>query len=142
MSELDILRAADRPATAWKNGGGVTREVAVYPSGASFETFDWRISIASVGSAGPFSRLPGIERLLAVLEGRLCLQVADQAAVVLSPESLPHALCGDVPTSATLPAGPVTDLNVMTRRGRFRSALARYAHEKLQPSRPAVQRRC
>ena len=38
-------------ASPWKNGGGVTREVAKSPSQAPF----WRLSIANVDQEGPFS---------------------------------------------------------------------------------------
>lgn len=122
---MQLLRAADRLVTPWKNGGGLTREVAVSPAGAGFETFDWRISIASVQKDGPFSHLPGIDRRLAVLEGRVALTLGQQASVELSPDSPAITLAGDTPTHARLSAGAVTDLNVMTRRGRFRSTLLR-----------------
>ncbi|WP_344323995.1 HutD family protein, partial [Kitasatospora putterlickiae] len=50
-----FLRAAERPATAWRNGGGVTREVAGHPVGSGLDDFRWRVSLADVASAGPFS---------------------------------------------------------------------------------------
>ncbi|MDB5497193.1 MAG: HutD, partial [Phenylobacterium sp.] len=31
---LRVLAAADRQAVPWKNGGGVTREIAAYPTGS------------------------------------------------------------------------------------------------------------
>jgi len=54
-----ILRAAERPALPWKNGGGVTREVAATPPGVIWVHFDWRVSIAEIHSAGPFFALSG-----------------------------------------------------------------------------------
>jgi environmental stress-induced protein Ves len=44
---LHVLRARDVPATPWKNGGGVTREIAVHPQGAGFDDFVWRLSMAT-----------------------------------------------------------------------------------------------
>jgi hypothetical protein len=114
-----VLRAVDRIATPWKNGLGVTREIAAHPPGAALDDFDWRVSMASVGAGGPFSNFPGIDRQLSVLEGRLSLSVDGQTPVELGPESLPLAFPGDVPVDAEVLAGPVIDLNVMTRRGRF-----------------------
>jgi uncharacterized protein len=111
----------------WKNGGGITREVAAFPDGANFDSFDWRVSIATVSADGPFSQLPNIERRLVLLEGRLFLQIGDQAAIELSSTSPPIALSGDVATYARPLVGPATDLNVMTRRGRYRSTLLRRA---------------
>jgi environmental stress-induced protein Ves len=122
---MQLLRASERKAAPWKNGGGVTREVAAGPSGAGFDNFDWRISIADVATDGPFSSFPDVDRLLAVLEGRLRLSVAGQPAIVLDSSVQPAAFPGDVIASAVLDGGPVLDLNVMSRRGRIRAGLRR-----------------
>lgn len=114
---MKILRAAERAAVPWKNGGGVTREVAAWPPGAGFEEFDWRVSIAEVRAAGPFSVFAGIDRTLAILEGRMVLNFSDRE-VTLDPHSAPFAFAGDAACFGTPVGGPVTDLNVMTRRGR------------------------
>ncbi|HEX4293707.1 MAG TPA: HutD family protein [Rhizomicrobium sp.] len=121
---MNILRAADRVALRWKNGGGVTREVAVWPPGAGLDTLDWRVSIAEVSGAGPFSHFAGIDRTLAILEGRMALAFAGRA-VVLDAQSPPFAFAGDVPCSGTPIGGAVTDLNVMTRRGRCTARVER-----------------
>jgi environmental stress-induced protein Ves len=121
---MNILRAADRVAVSWKNGGGVTREVAVWPPGADLDAFDWRVSIAEVSSAGPFSYFAGIDRTLAILEGRMALAFADRA-VELDAQSPPLAFPGDIPCSGAPLGGAVTDLNVMTRRGRCVARVAR-----------------
>jgi environmental stress-induced protein Ves len=84
-----ILRAAQRAPVPWKNGGGLTREVAVYPPTSDLGSFDWRVSMAEVRGAGPFSLFPGVDRRLAVLEGRLRLAIEARAALTLSPESAP-----------------------------------------------------
>ena len=42
------------------------------------------------------------------------------------PDSAPIAFPGDVPTTARLIDGPVSDLNVMTRLGRFQSRMQRF----------------
>ncbi|EGD04024.1 hypothetical protein B1M_13530, partial [Burkholderia sp. TJI49] len=55
-----LTRAADLVASPWKNGGGVTREIAAFPPGAALDAFAWRVSVADVGAAGPFSRFDGI----------------------------------------------------------------------------------
>ena len=122
---LQILRAADRVATPWKNGLGITREIAVHPPGSGLDDFDWRISMASVEAGGPFSNFPGVDRTLAVLEGRLSLRIAGRAPIELGPDSPPLAFPGDVPVEADLLAGPLTDLNLMTRRGRVQGRLER-----------------
>jgi environmental stress-induced protein Ves len=104
----------------WKNGGGETAEVAIWPDDAALDAFDWRVSMARVATDGPFSSFAGVDRTLAVLTGGgLRLSVAGSPIVELTPCSLPHRFPGDAATSATLIAGAITDLNVMTRRGRF-----------------------
>jgi environmental stress-induced protein Ves len=113
-----LLPAAARPALPWKNGGGVTREIAVSPPGAGLAGFDWRISMATVAAAGPFSMFPGIDRTLLVLEGGgLTLRIDGARVQVLEAGDEPVTFPGDVPVDAELRRGPVTDLNIMVRRG-------------------------
>jgi environmental stress-induced protein Ves len=118
-----VLRAAERTARPWKDGGGVTREVAVHPPASALESFEWRVSIAEVAAGAPFSMFPGIDRRMAVLAGRLEFALAGEAAVQLSPASPPLSFPGEVAAFARPVGEPVTDLNVMTRRGRFDSRL-------------------
>ena len=100
----------------WKNGGGVTTEIAIAPEGATLDTFDWRISTAQVDAAGPFSRFAGIDRSLAVIAGgRLTMHRADGNVVSLAPGEAPVRFPGEVDIHATLDA-PLSDFNVMTRR--------------------------
>jgi environmental stress-induced protein Ves len=120
---VELLRASARAAVPWKNGGGVTREVAVHPAGGGFDTLDWRVSIAEIRTAGPFSCLPGLDRRLAVLEGTLSIVVDQAPEVQLCPGAAPLHFAGEAPVQARPVGGAVTDLNVMTRRGSFSSAL-------------------
>jgi hypothetical protein len=122
---LELLRAASRTPVSWKNGGGLTREVAIFPPGSDLQTFDWRISIADIRGAGPFSRFPGVDRQMAVISGRLSLTIDAAPAVTLTPEGDTVAFPGDVPVFAEPLGTPVTDLNVMTRRARCTATLTR-----------------
>lgn len=100
----------------WKNGGGVTTEIAIAPAGATLDNFDWRVSTAQVDAAGPFSRFAGIDRSLAVIAGgRLTMHRADFEAVMLAPGEAPVRFPGEADVHATLDA-PLSDFNVMTRR--------------------------
>ncbi|MFI9275463.1 HutD family protein [Kitasatospora sp. NPDC052896] len=103
------LPAADRSPTRWRNGGGVTREIASAPDGS------WRVSLAEIAADGPFSTFPGLARILTVVAGSgLELTVGDEPPVRPAPRT-PFAFPGDVPTSARLLGGPVSALNVMSR---------------------------
>ncbi|MER8595454.1 HutD family protein [Mesorhizobium sp. M1182] len=116
---MHILRAAEYRSMPWKNGGGMTTEIAVSPPGAGLDDFDWRVSMARVESSGPFSGFAGVDRTLALLEGEgMILDIAGRLPVEITKASAPLAFPADVPTQATLIAGPITDLNVMTRRAR------------------------
>jgi len=135
---MRILRAADYRVMPWKNGGGVTTEIAVSPDGAGLDDFDWRVSMARVDSGGPFSGFAGVDRTLAVLEGEgIILDIAGQPPATLTRVSAPLAFPADVSTSAALIAGPITDLNVMTRRGRMTHTVERLllsAPTEVQPA--------
>lgn len=122
---IRLLRAADYPAMPWKNGGGETREIALSPTGAALDGFDWRVSIARVDGDGPFSAFPGIDRTLTVLEGAMTLRAADGTAASLDAGTPPFAFDGGMAIEAVVERGPVIDLNVMTRRARHRHSVRR-----------------
>jgi uncharacterized protein len=101
----------------WKNGRGTTTEAWVTPRGADWESFDARVSVARVEEPGPFSDLPGVDRTLVVTSGSgLKLDTADGSALTLRPLDAPFSFTGDDAVLSSLIGGPVTDLNVMTRR--------------------------
>jgi environmental stress-induced protein Ves len=115
---MRVIRSAEYRRMPWKNGGGETREIAVSPPGAQLDAFDWRISMARVAVDGPFSLFPGIDRTLMILGGRgVSLAIGGRPPVDLGVGSDPFPFPGDVPAAASLIGGPITDLNVMTRRG-------------------------
>lgn len=123
---MRLLPAADRRPAPWKNGGGTTWEIAAQPPGADLSAFDWRLSIAQVATAGPFSVFPGVDRVLTVIAGAgLRLTIDGQGEVVLDEASKPLPFPGDASASATLDAGPIRDLNLMVRRGAWRGSVRR-----------------
>jgi environmental stress-induced protein Ves len=121
-----ILRAAERRAVRWKNGGGTTREVIVQPAGSDFESFDWRVSLAEVAIAGPFSAFDGVERHMAILTGRLELTLQGRT-LVLDASSAPFSFAGELAVHAAPREGAVTDLNLMVRRERCAARLSSHA---------------
>ena len=128
MSRITLLPAAGRQARPWKNGGGTTTDIAVFPAGAGMEEFDWRLSMASVTTAGPFSHFDRVDRILAVIEGRLTLAFeADAKVIELGPDSPPYPFSGEVGVIGAPVNGTVVDLNLMTRRGRWAATMERVA---------------
>jgi environmental stress-induced protein Ves len=123
---MRIIRAADCLVMPWKNGGGTTTEIAVAPEGASLDDFDWRISMAHVGQDGPFSSFPGIDRTLSVLTGGgITLAFGDGERMRLDRSSAPYPFAADRAVDGLLVSGPIDDLNVMSRRGRWRHRVER-----------------
>lgn len=116
---MTILQRSGYRRMAWKNGGGETAEIAVFPPAAGLDGFDWRLSMADVRTDGPFSVFAGIDRTLTILSGDGIVLDFDDGAerLRLSPETEPQAFSGDRRVESSLIAGPVVDLNLMTRRG-------------------------
>jgi len=119
---IDIARLTPRP---WKNGAGVTRELAVHPPGAAMDDFDWRVSIAEVASDARFSAFPGVDRCIVLLQGAGMRLRSDDGRLDrrLADVLEPFHFSGDDALQAHLIDGPSSDFNVMTRRGRWRAEL-------------------
>ncbi|WP_406859393.1 HutD family protein [Streptomyces sp. HUAS MG47] len=116
MTAGRLLRAHDRPATPWRNGGGVTREVAAGPADAGLEDFVWRVSLADVAAGGPFSSFPGVDRIITVVDGPGMELTVDGVPHTVDALYEPFAFPGDADTDCRLLGGPLVDFNVMTRR--------------------------
>lgn len=130
---MEIIRYAELKAHPWRNGGGVTREVARHPRTTSMQTalqtgprdtgqdnaWDWRVSIAEVSKAGPFSAYTGMDRVLTVIDGDLLLLSVDGAEHPLE-KYRPFRFSGDADSAGALPTGDIRDLNVITRNGAFK----------------------
>jgi uncharacterized protein len=137
---MQILRAENYRRMPWKNGGGETVEIAVFPPEAPLDAFDWRISMATVACDGPFSTFEGVDRTLTILSGAgMILTVNDQPEVTLTRTSEPLSFPADVATSAVLVDGTVIDLNVMTRRKRTRHTVHRLSLPLDLPTSPSTR---
>lgn len=124
-----IIRFGDGAPRPWRNGLGTTRELAVHPSAASGDDFLWRISIAEVDSAAPFSRFPGIDRHIVLIEGAgfgMTLDEGHQHA--LTTPFAPFAFPGEASVAVTLVAGPTRDFNLMVRRTQARGSVTVWQH--------------
>lgn len=120
MRAVRHLTALDARTVPWKNGRGTTAELAVWPDGASFERgdFEWRVSKARIVEDGPFSRFEEHDRVLVVLDGAGVDLVHPGVAARARVRALePYRFRGDWPTEAHLVRGPVSDFNVLVRRG-------------------------
>ncbi|WP_137919213.1 HutD family protein [Hydrogenophaga sp. 2FB] len=120
-ARLQRFSLADLPAMPWKNGGGTTREIACQPPGAGLGAFDWRVSIATIAAAGPFSAFPGVDRVIMLLDGAGVHLRGEGVDHRLDTPLTPFAFAGDVALACDLLGGTSTDFNLMTRRGKLRA---------------------
>jgi len=121
---IRIIDSSTARQLPWKNGKGVTLELAIAPPDADLDDFDWRISSARVDSAGPFSHYPGIDRSLGLLSGAgLRLNLPEQISFELDSHTPVVAFPGELDVQAKLLDGPVQDFNLMSRRSRWQHRL-------------------
>ncbi|MEN3380968.1 MAG: uncharacterized protein V7608_1012 [Hyphomicrobiales bacterium] len=120
---MDITRldpAAYR-RTPWKNGGGITIDIAdAYAPGAapgSWSGMLWRLGRTRIVEPGPFSDLSGYDRILTVIDGRgLVLEIAGGQALDVREPFRPVRFAGEDRITSRLEAGPVAVLNLMSDR--------------------------
>lgn len=109
---IDIIKKSEQKTTRWT--GGATTELAIHPGGSSYteRNFLWRLSVASIENAeSTFTVLPGVARVLMVLEGSLTLQHPGQYTVTLEKFDK-DTFSGD---EDTVSFGRAMDFNLMTR---------------------------
>jgi environmental stress-induced protein Ves len=108
------LRREQYRSMPWRNGMGVTLEIAREPR--TGDDFQWRLSLATVASSGPFSNYAGYRRSVTLIEGDgFQLGIGGQDPVVLDWLGATALFPGDAPTHGTLLNGPATDLSLMVR---------------------------
>jgi environmental stress-induced protein Ves len=105
-ANMRVVRAAALVAVPWANRGGVTRIIADRPQ--------FRLSLATIAGAGPFSVFPGIVRHLALLSGQVAFQ---PYALVIDARSPPLQFPGADAVHAAPLGGPALALNLMVPDG-------------------------
>ncbi len=146
------LRPEDYRVMPWKNGGGVTTEIAIYPAdaGISSSGFIWRVSIAEVAIDGPFSRFPGYDRHIMTIAGKgMQLEADGHGTIDLSAIFVPREFSGDWDVDGQLIDGPVRDFNLMVAREKAKGSLCverlaermRYDGRQRHAAHPRARRR-
>ncbi|MBU2699400.1 environmental stress-induced protein Ves [Sporomusaceae bacterium BoRhaA] len=107
---IEVVRSTEQYTTNWS--GGTTTQIAIYPRQADYgqRTFIWRLSSAKVElEHSTFTSLPGISRILMVLDGQIRLvHVGHHHAELKSFEQ--DSFSGDWCTQSF---GKVRDFNLM-----------------------------
>lgn len=106
---MNILPYRDLIDVPWKNGGGVTRNIATGEIGTDIA---WRLSRADVDTDGPFSNFAGLTRILTIIsQNAMDLEHVD--GVLHARPWKPLWFDGGLSITSHLKDGPLTDLNLM-----------------------------
>ncbi|MDN4986414.1 HutD family protein [Bradyrhizobium arachidis] len=123
-----LLKSEDYTRSPWKNGGGILTDIAdAHRPGAAVKDWDsllWRFASTPIVAPGPFSYMPGIDRLQMVIAGRgLVLKAPGQEFDEREPFTTVR-FTGEMEIVTELEAGPVEVVNLMARRGAAEIELA------------------
>ena len=121
LMKTTLLKPEDYTRAPWKNGGGVFTDIAgAHRPGATTKDWDsllWRFASTPIVAPGPFSHMPGIDRLQMVIGGRgLVLNAGGQEFDEREPFTTVR-FTGEMEIVTELEAGPVEVVNLMARRG-------------------------
>ena len=108
----------------WKNGQGLTSEIAIYPEDAkvSENSFLWRLSSAELAQGGSFSSFPGYERYFTLVKGGgLQLEFESSKRQVLLEQGQVCQFSGKEVVSSLLSGGAVQDLNLIYSSSRVKA---------------------
>ena len=116
-----LLKSEGYTRSPWKNGGGIFTDIAgAHRTDASAKDWDsllWRFASTPIVAPGPFSFMPGIDRLQMVVSGRgLVLKSPTQEFDEREPFTTVR-FTGEMEIVTELEAGPVEVVNLMARRG-------------------------
>jgi environmental stress-induced protein Ves len=126
-----LLKSEDYTRSPWKNGGGIFTDIAdAHRTEAAVKDWDsllWRFASTPIVAPGPFSHMPGIDRLQMVIGGRgLVLKAPGQEFDEREPFTTVR-FTGEMEIVTELEAGPVEVVNLMARRGGDRACGAQGA---------------
>lgn len=110
MHSIKIIKKNQQKTSLWS--GGKTTQLAISPEDAdySLRNFNWRISTAEVEvEESLFTHLPGINRVIMILDGEMYLEHEGQRSTFLRPFELDRFDGG----WTTKSKGKVTDFNLM-----------------------------
>lgn len=110
-SSIRIIRKGSCKVSAWS--GGTTTQLYIYPEDAVYDdrNFRWRLSSAKVTAYdSTFTPLPGISRILMIIEGEVALEHKGHHSAVLKAFEK-DSFSGDWTTKCI---GKATDYNLMT----------------------------
>jgi len=124
--------------TPWKNGGGVTIDIADdYAPGVppgSWSGMLWRFGRTHIVEPAPFSDLTGFDRILTVIGGRgLWVDIEDGTSLDVREPFRPVRFRGEDRIVSRLEAGPVAVLNLLADRTTYEIDVAILSSGEARP---------
>ncbi|MBR0829937.1 HutD family protein [Bradyrhizobium manausense] len=116
-----LLKSENYTRSPWKNGGGIFTDIAdAHRADAPAKDWDsllWRFASTPIVTPGPFSHMPGIDRLQMVIRGRGLVLKAPGQDFDEREAFTTVRFTGELAIVTELEAGPVEVVNLMARRG-------------------------
>jgi len=126
--KIELLEKENLKTVPWKNGLGLTSEIAIFPKAADFHDgdFEWRVSCAQVSAPNRFSQFIGYDRALTIVRGD---------GLILNGENLlPRAVqyfSGSDKVDCQMIGSPVLDLGIIYKKGEYTVELQHDFHRTL-----------
>jgi uncharacterized protein len=112
---MTLLTPAHYRAIPWKNGGGISTDIAT-DSATGGEV--WRFGRTPIPVAGPFSDYTGYDRVQVVIKGRGLVLDGPQGEIDLRTPFTLVRYRGELPLVSRLEAGPVEVVNLIGQRAK------------------------
>lgn len=115
-----LLKSEHYTRSPWKNGGGVFTDIADAHRAGTVKDWDsllWRFASTPIVAPGPFSYMPGIDRLQMVVGGRGLVLKSPSQDFDERESFRTVRFTGELEIVTALEAGPVEVVNLMARRG-------------------------
>lgn len=118
---MTLRRAAELVAVPWRNGAGITRDVAAVhgPDGA----LRWQVSIAELAEDCDFSDYAGFDRVFTPVAGNGIRLSHDGGPFLSCPPLAPHAFPGEARTRCRIGGEAGRAFNVIAARAHHRAAV-------------------
>ena len=120
VAGLRRFALAELPREPWKNGAGWTRTIASHEVDGQTR---WRVSVANIEAAGPFSRFDGMDRTAVMVRGARLRLANEYEALTFDGPGSQVRFPGEWALHCDAPHIPTQLWNVMVRRGRGRAGV-------------------
>lgn len=120
MAALEIIRKGEFTEGRWPNGAGISWDIASAPPDVAPSERDWRFATALIERDAPFSMLPGVDRIITLIDGAgFMLDVDGLDELSINRPFVPTPFPGDSPAACRVDDGASTVLNLLLARPRI-----------------------